>query len=95
MMQGWTVINISLAYLGMLFLLAWLGDRPRMGGHVRRLRPCSIACHWRCIAPPGAFSAPWGRPAPTAGPFYHLPRPHSDVHPGRALCGPADRGGQA
>ncbi|WP_418139296.1 NahK/ErcS family hybrid sensor histidine kinase/response regulator [Oceanimonas smirnovii] len=39
MMQGWTVINIALAYLGVLFLLAWLGDRPRMGNLVRRMRP--------------------------------------------------------
>ncbi|WMC11299.1 PAS domain-containing hybrid sensor histidine kinase/response regulator [Oceanimonas pelagia] len=39
MMQGWTVINIALAYLGVLFLLAWLGDQPRMGNRIRRFRP--------------------------------------------------------
>lgn len=38
-MQGWTVINISLAYLALLFLLAWLGDKVRLGARSRRLRP--------------------------------------------------------
>ncbi len=38
-MQGWTVISIALAYLAMLFLCAWLGDKVRMGTAARRLRP--------------------------------------------------------
>ncbi|MBO1518910.1 hybrid sensor histidine kinase/response regulator [Oceanisphaera pacifica] len=38
-MQGWTVINIALAYLAILFLCAWLGDRARMGTRVEKLRP--------------------------------------------------------
>ncbi|ATG75959.1 histidine kinase [Zobellella denitrificans] len=39
MMQGWTVINIALAYLALLFLFAWLGDKVRLGARARRLRP--------------------------------------------------------
>ncbi|MBM7456427.1 Na+/proline symporter/signal transduction histidine kinase [Oceanisphaera litoralis] len=38
-MQGWTVINIALAYLAVLFICAWLGDKVRMGTGARRLRP--------------------------------------------------------
>ncbi|MGO1246031.1 MAG: hybrid sensor histidine kinase/response regulator [Oceanisphaera sp.] len=38
-MQGWTVINIALAYLAILFLCAWLGDRVRLGARVEKLRP--------------------------------------------------------
>ncbi|GHA23789.1 hybrid sensor histidine kinase/response regulator [Oceanisphaera arctica] len=38
-MQGWTVINIALAYLAVLFICAWLGDKVRMGAGARRLRP--------------------------------------------------------
>ncbi|MFD1007678.1 hybrid sensor histidine kinase/response regulator [Oceanisphaera ostreae] len=38
-MQGWTVINIALAYLAVLFLCAWLGDKVRMGPRAERLRP--------------------------------------------------------
>jgi hypothetical protein len=38
-MQGWTVINIALAYLALLFLFAWLGDKVRLGARARRLRP--------------------------------------------------------
>jgi len=26
-MQGWLVVPVSLAYLGVLFLIAWYGDR--------------------------------------------------------------------
>ena len=28
-MQGWIVIPVSLAYLGILFLIAWYGDRQK------------------------------------------------------------------
>lgn len=38
-MQGWTVIYIALAYLAVLFLCAWLGDKVRMGHRAGRLRP--------------------------------------------------------
>ncbi|ART81903.1 hybrid sensor histidine kinase/response regulator [Oceanisphaera profunda] len=38
-MQGWTVINIALAYLAVLFLCAWLGDKAKVGHQGGRLRP--------------------------------------------------------
>lgn len=38
-MQGWTVINIALAYLAVLFLCAWLGDKAQVGRKTDRLRP--------------------------------------------------------
>ncbi|MGO5000335.1 NahK/ErcS family hybrid sensor histidine kinase/response regulator [Oceanisphaera sp. W20_SRM_FM3] len=38
-MQGWTVINIALAYLAVLFLCAWLGDKTKVGHEGGRLRP--------------------------------------------------------
>ncbi|ART81011.1 hybrid sensor histidine kinase/response regulator [Oceanisphaera avium] len=38
-MPGWTVINIALAYLAVLFLCAWLGDKVKVGKEGGRLRP--------------------------------------------------------
>lgn len=38
-MQGWTVINIALAYLAVLFLCAWLGDKTKVDHQLGRLRP--------------------------------------------------------
>lgn len=31
MTQGWIVVPVSLAYLGLLFLIAWYGDRQKDG----------------------------------------------------------------
>lgn len=38
-MSGWTVINIALAYLALLFVFAWLGDKVQVGEKTSRLRP--------------------------------------------------------
>lgn len=38
-MSGWTVINIALAYLALLFVFAWLGDKVQVGAKASRLRP--------------------------------------------------------
>ena len=37
MTQGWIVVPVSLAYLGLLFLIAWYGDRQK--GWLSRYRP--------------------------------------------------------
>ena len=37
MTQGWIVVPVSLAYLGLLFLIAWYGDRQK--GWLARYRP--------------------------------------------------------
>ncbi len=66
-MQGWTVINISLAYLALLFICAWLGDRIKLGASSRRLRPLlyslSLAIYctsWSFFGTVGqASSDPW------------------------------------
>lgn len=37
MTQGWIVVPVSLAYLGLLFLIAWYGDRQK--GWLAQYRP--------------------------------------------------------
>ena len=38
MLQGWVVVTLALAYIGLLFLVASLGDRLRLRGVERRTR---------------------------------------------------------
>ncbi|WP_300176183.1 PAS domain-containing hybrid sensor histidine kinase/response regulator [uncultured Aliivibrio sp.] len=65
MTQGWIVVPVSLAYLGLLFLIAWYGDRQK--GWLSRYRPwiysLSIAVYctsWTFYGTVGqATSNPW------------------------------------
>ncbi|CED72528.1 sensor protein [Aliivibrio wodanis] len=65
MTQGWIVVPVSLAYLGLLFLIAWYGDRQK--GWLARYRPwiysLSIAVYctsWTFYGTVGqATSNPW------------------------------------
>src|SRR6478736_2268266 len=49
MLQGWVVIAVALAYIGLLFLVASYGDRLRGKGGMRRTRlliyPPSLAIY--------------------------------------------------
>ncbi|KAA5597234.1 PAS domain-containing hybrid sensor histidine kinase/response regulator [Blastochloris sulfoviridis] len=49
MLQGWVVVTLALAYIGLLFLVASLGDRLRLRGVERRTRrfiyPLSLAVY--------------------------------------------------
>src|SRR5262249_55187268 len=49
MLQGWVIVVIALAYIGLLFLVASYGDRRRIarGGSARRLiYPLSLSIYW-------------------------------------------------
>ena len=37
MFQGWGIAALAVAYIGGLFLIAWLGDKARVTGHARPL----------------------------------------------------------
>jgi Na+/proline symporter len=49
MLQGWVVIAVALAYIGLLFLIASYGDRTRRLARSRRMRlliyPLSLAIY--------------------------------------------------
>ncbi|MBO0756754.1 MAG: sodium:solute symporter, partial [Bradyrhizobiaceae bacterium] len=49
MLEGWVVISVALAYIGLLFVIASYGDRVRQLGHARRSRlliyPLSLAIY--------------------------------------------------
>lgn len=48
MLQGWTVVGVALAYIGLLFLIASLGDRwrrVREGGPRKLIYPLSLAIY--------------------------------------------------
>src|SRR3981189_1965145 len=54
MLQGWIVIAIALAYIGLLFVVASYGDRVRLLGREGRSRlliyPLSLASYCTCRA---------------------------------------------
>jgi Na+/proline symporter len=49
MLQGWVVITVALAYIGLLFVIASYGDRVRQLGRAGRTRlliyPLSLAIY--------------------------------------------------
>ena len=66
MLQGWVVIVVALAYIGLLFLIASYGDRTRGLGREGRARlliyPLSLAIYctsWTFFGSVGLASRTW------------------------------------
>ena len=35
MLEGWAIVALAVAYVGVLFAIAWFGDRARLKGNRR------------------------------------------------------------
>lgn len=66
-MQGWLVIPVSLAYLGVLFLIAWYGDRQTRW--LANWRPWIYSLSIAVYVPRGRFTAQSGRRVSILGRF--------------------------